>query len=536
MQMILEFVKPFGSWKIGDIADETAPGQPISEAFGRSIIDQGFAKASTEMAQVRAAFTADSDRRHQETLAEMRALIQGGKSAPKGPPTGGGEGEVNRAIEANRIEHSSSPVDRKIEEMAKARDAGKDCTHKILRMVERVGKPHKYPARMVEHDNMVLQQISTEASEYRFNDNSGEFEYVTTRNLSDGGVETITRTGSDSLSGGATYGFTVKPEWIPNLYKIAREQSVFEPFTRPVPVNQGVEAIWPQFDQFQAPINLNGVMQSAIFGGVTVSFTGEATPRVSSDGKTRQNRFKIFDATAFTAYTRDYVADAYISMDSEITRQIGEAMGWVKDWTMIRGNGIGMPQGYFNANSAITGGPNSGARENANKISSDDLIYMMSRMATMCWPRMFWIANVTTMTQLGILRDLNGTAVYQPNALIAQDMMLSIMKGSSVSEGDLLSSPMGILLGRPIYFSEKVPILGTVGDISLVCPYQYGNATRLGLEMGVSEHFYFTTDLIAYRIKERYTGRSLWPTTYTQADNPTTPASGTSVTNFFLLN
>ena len=278
-------------------------------------------------------------------------------------------------------------------------------------------------------------------------------------------------------------------------------------------------------------------MQSAVFGGVTISFTGEATPRVTSDGKTRQNRFKIFDATAFTAYSRDYVADAFIPMDSEITRQIGEAMGWVKDWTMIRGNGIGLPQGYFNANSAITGGPNSGARSNANKIASDDLIYMMSRMATMCWPRMYWIANVTTMTQLGILRDLNGNAVYQPNAMIAQDMMLSIMKGSSVAEGDMVSSPMGVLLGRPIYFSEKVPILGTVGDISLVCPYQYGTR-RPGsaFEMGVSEHFFFSTDLLAYRFKERYTGRSLWPTTYTQADNVATPSSGTQVTNFFLLN
>lgn len=525
--MIVELLKPFGELKSGDITDK------FSEGICRTLIDEGTAKASTEIAQATSAWKAESERRHQEQLAEIRSMHQGGNTASKGPPTGGGE--VNRAIAAETVEHSSSPVDRKVDEMRKARSEGKDCTQKILRMVERVGKPHKYPVRMVEHDNLVLQQISTEASEYRFNDNSGEFEYTETRSLADGGVETITRTGTDSLSGGATYGFTVKPEWIPNLYKIAREQSVFEPFTRAIPVSQGVEVIWPQFDQFQPPVNLNGVMQSAIFGGVTVSFTGEATPRVSSDGKTRQNRFKIVDATAFTAYSRDYVSDAYIPMDSEITRQIGEAMGWVKDWTYIRGNGIGMPQGFFNANSAITGGPIAGARSAANKIASDDLIYMMSRMATMCWPKMYWIANVTTMTQLGILRDSTGVAVYQPNALIAQDMMLSIMKGTSINEGDLVSSPMGLLLGRPIYFSEKVPILGTSGDISLVCPYQYGNATRLGLEMGVSEHFFFSTDLVAYRFKERYMGRSLWPTTYTQADNVGTPASGTSVTNFFIL-
>jgi HK97 family phage major capsid protein len=524
--MIVELLKPFGELKAGDITDK------FSEGICRTLIDEGTAKSSTEIAQATAAWKAESDRRHQETLTEMRSLLSGKSPNPKGPP--GGK-ELNNTLETETVRHSSSPVDRTVDEMGKKAKDHHDCFPKILRMVERVSRPERYPRNMVEHNNAVLQQISTEASEYRFNDDTGEFQYVATRSLADGGVETITRTGGDSLSGGATYGFTVKPEYIPNLYKIAREQAVFEPFTRGVPVSQGVEAIWPQFDQFQAPTMLNGVMQSAIFGGVTVSFTGEATPRVSSDGKTRENRFKIFDATAFTAYTRDYVADAYIKMDAEITRQIGEAMGWVKDWAFIQGNGIGMPQGFFNANSALTSGPNSGARENTNKISSDDLMYMMSRMATMCWPRMFWIANVTTFTQLGILRDLNGTAVFQPNALISQDMLLSMMRGSVSEEDGLVTRPQGILLGKPIYFTEKVPTLGTSGDISLVCPYQYGSATRMGLEVGVSEHFYFSTDLIAYRFKERYTGRSLWPTTYTQADNTGTPSSGTSVTNFFIL-
>jgi len=47
------------------------------------------------------------------------------------------------------------------------------------------------------------------------------------RTLECGGTEFIKRTGTESLSGGATYGFAVKPEWYGSLFEIPIEQQAF---------------------------------------------------------------------------------------------------------------------------------------------------------------------------------------------------------------------------------------------------------------------------------------------------------------------
>src|SRR6202012_5184788 len=114
-------------------------------------------------------------------------------------------------------------------------------------------------------------------------------------------------------------------------------------------------------------------------------------------------------------------------------------------------------------------------------------------------------------------------------------MLQSAVRDGKVERGAMRASIAGQLLGFPVYFTEKLTTLGTTGDICLVCPYQYGDATKLRFEIGVSEHIFFLTDRIAYRTKARFTGRSLWPAPYTQADNPTAPGSGTQTSPFIVL-
>ena len=518
--MILEFTKAFGSWQPGDITDT------VSEGTGRALILEGTAKESTEGAQLRALVKAESERTRAETLELTRSLLQGKKGDPtKGPPDGSAKGVVG-ALEIERISATGTPGE----------DRGGDksfCLADAMRCVFLVNARETDP-ELQNYARKRMRHYSNEFTEYKV-DGNGTIRSETTRSLANGGIETITRTGTDSLSGGQTYGFTLKPNYIGSLFQIAREAQVFASGTRPVPVSQGNETIWPGLQQFVAPTILNGIPQAAVFGGVTLSWLGETTTRVSSDAKTFENRFHVDDLTAATDFSRDYIVDNFIAMDSEITKIFGRAIGWMKDWCYLRADGVGKPLGVYNCNSTITGGPNSGARYNSNQISSDDLSWMMSHVHSACWPDMRWIANVSSFPQLYILQNHSGTPVFQPNALVDQAMILSLIKGSKVDEGDLVTAPMGTLLGKPIYFSEKVPILGTTGDICAVCPYEYGDATKLGIEIGVSEHVFFQSDRIAYRAKSRFYGRSMWPNVYTQADNLTSPGSGTQTSPCVLL-
>lgn len=517
--MLIEFIESIGTWEKGAIDD-------VKDSVARAFIGSGQARESNAGDYLRATLEKDrakakeeNDKFKAEVLETVRTAIK--PIGHRQPPNGGG------GVDFDHIGGSTPAYEQ---------DKSRTFTD-ALRCVAMSQCPDA-PQELREFCRGRLRGYSDEFTEYKVDPANGKLVQTVTRGLANGGLETITRTGTDSLSGGPTYGFTLKPEYIGSLFKIAREASVFEDACYRVPVGATNEVVWPALDQFNAPSVINGIPQAAVFAGITLAYVGETTARPSSDALTYQNKFKIEDLTGMTDFSRDYIVDNYIAMDSEVQRLFGQAIGWIRDWTYIRGDGVAKPQGFFNAAATITSGPNSGGRWHNSSITSDDLTWMMSRCATMCWPRMRWLANITSFPMLAILKDKAGNNVFQPNALIDQSMLLSLMKGSTVSEAELVSRPMGTLLGKPLYLTEKLPLNSTtsVGDICLVDPSQYGDATRSGIEVGVSEHFYFSTDRIAYRFKMRHYGRSLWRKPYTQADNIATASAGTQVSPFIILN
>ncbi len=515
----VQFLEDAGKRKKGDVVRVGSGSGEIAESLMRMLEADGIVKAIDADEAIRAAEDARFTRLESSITETLRSALDGGKKTPKGPPGGGGQ-------LVDRLRGQSTP-----EEEQDTNRSFRDALRCIF-----LSQAKDAPQGVNDAARNRLRGYLTDVSEYTM-DAEGNEKLVTTRTMDNGGIETIIRSGSESLSGGQQYGMSLKPTYVNNLFEIAMESEVFAQFTQPVPVTSGNEVIWPMLNQYQAPQVVNGIAMSASFGGVVIYRVGEETARTSSDAKMALNKFHVPDIAGLTDFSRDYIMDSsdYIPMDAVVTRKFADAHAWVKDWEFIRADGVGKSQGYFNANSTITGGPNSGARSNSNKISSDDLMWMISHLHGMCRGDARFIANITTYTQLGILRDASGNAVFQPNALIDQAMLQSAIKEAKVERGGLRVMLGGVILGFPIYFTEKVPLLGTTGDISLVCPWQYGDATKLAFEIGMSEHIYFLTDRIAYRTKGRFTGHSLWPEAFTQADNIATPASGTQTSPSIVL-
>ena len=430
-------------------------------------------------------------------------------------------------LQADAITHSSSPVDREVNRFYRSKEdaekgvplteAQRASFGRAIKWIGMVGKPAGLDPAQVQYANRCLMAMSGSAREYKFDDETGTFTETQRNVLPGGGVETYTRTGTDSLSGGTTYGFALKPEYLGNLFEISMEQQVFVNSAQNIPVTQGNEVKWPAWDQYQPPQTVNGVIQSAVFAGISLYYEGESAARVESDALLNMINFKVVDLTFFTALSRDFQKDNYLAFDAALTRMFGRAIGWMEDYMAIRGPGLGKPQGYFTGPSTLVVN-----RAAANKIRPADLTAMIASVSPMVWDDLRWITNITTFPQLSILND--GTNyVFQPNALISQAMKLSAMDKSVGGRGaEMMHRPMGDLLGFPVYFSEKVPVLGTAGDLSLVAPSQFGVARREGLEMGVSEHFYFQNDLVAYRGKIRHDMKPLWRAPYQQADGGNT--------------
>ena len=89
-------------------------------------------------------------------------------------------------------------------------------------------------------------------------------------------------------------------------------------------------------------------------------------------------------------------------------------------------------------------------------------------------------------------------------------------------------APFQTLMGRPIFFSEKVPTLDTVGDIGLYDLTQYAIGMRAQTSLMISPHVYFTSDELAFRLRVRVDGKSLW-------EDAVTPANGANTLSPFVV-
>lgn len=443
----------------------------VKEGIGRAYIDAGQAVESDAGKHINASLAgalADSEKRLKDELRALKDELRGTAANPPRTPAS-----------FDRIEPGEASADR-----------GKRGFGDILRCitVERTGDPGS----------------SAHARERL------EKSYGLSRSSGGPGVE---RAGSESLTGGQTYGYLVRPEFLGETFRIMAENSVMQGI-RSVPVGGSVEVRMPAWDQYTNP----GAKTSSYFAGISLNRLGEATARVATDAALDEIVFKVTDLTGFTQVSRDLMVDSYYPIDSQLQMLFGEAFAWRKDYDYIRGSGAGEPLGWFNGACLIGGGGVNGnaGRKTAGQILYDDLAWMLSKLHPNCWAGATWVANVSTIPYLMGIQSAAGTFVFQPNSAVSQADRPSVYGPGAFQ---------GTMLGFPLRFTEKVPTLGTAGDLSLICPSQYGEVLRSGVEVGVSEHYAFNTDQISFRWKLRNDGRPLWRSTYKAADGSNTTSS-----------
>lgn len=549
--MFLKITRDYMKWKAGDyddVSDKLADFLVTTEKVAeRANFDEYHAAtrahkdaelATTIMGQVTSALT--------EFQAKLEA--RGGTTAAKDPhPPGTGNGvnftalamdpndPITRANQRmldrhDRILGLQRSVDADTGQITLDRHPNRHVRREaaagiaeVLDLVGCVGHPERHAREKVSWAERRLKQLSGEIREETFNESTGKWDTKFMKRGSDGSVTTVMRTGTDSVSGGTTYGFVLQPEYLGNIFEISMERQVFADATFQVPMAQGVEVKWPAWDQYTTPVVAGGMQQSASYAGLDLFYASENANRTLTDANLNMINFKAVDLTAFTALSRDFIVDNYVQYDAALTRMIGRAFGWMEDYMTIQGNGIGRPQGFLNAAGALTV-----TRKTTSEILVNDIQNMIASVHPMLLGpgQLRWLTNITCFQYLSILQQSSGAFAFQPNALLDQAMPFSAISDSVGGTGaDLYHRPMGRLAGFPLYFTEKLPVLGSTGDLCLVAPSQYGLAKRSGLEIAVSEHYYFQTDLIAYRFKLRHDGKLLWRYPYQQADGSATKLS-----------
>lgn len=151
----------------------------------------------------------------------------------------------------------------------------------------------------------------------------------------------------------------------------------------------------------------------------------------------------------------------------------------------LNGTGVGEYLGLLKSPALV-----SETRQLANEINYLDILNMRAR--TWRYENAVWMANHDTIPQLGQLNlqvGAGGSAIWMQSAQI-----------------DL----PGILLGRPIFFTEYMKSLGTAGDIGCINWTQYLEGIYQPLQSAESIHVRFVNNERAFRFTMRNDGAPWW--------------------------
>lgn len=309
---------------------------------------------------------------------------------------------------------------------------------------------------------------------------------------------------------GQTGGYTVAPDYGKELLQLAHEESIVRPYSnnKKLPAR---EAYYPMLNQTFVPSGTQGAPQSAYYGGVKMTWSGEAQPGTPTEPTFKQVHIVTNELQGLTKISRFLLSDSFISLDAELKSLFSGAIAYAEDYAFLAGDGVAKPRGVLSAPATIT----YATRATANKFKLADAANVMGAMTPQSRPKSVWVMTNNLFSELVQLVDASGRVTYIPNV------------GTGYNEAKLAMGQL-LLFGRPVLFTEKLPALGTTGDVLLADFSKYITADTGSLEIAASDQYAFNTNQITYRIIERVDGQP-------QIDAPFTQQDGTTKTSPFVI-
>jgi HK97 family phage major capsid protein len=287
---------------------------------------------------------------------------------------------------------------------------------------------------------------------------------------------------------GVQGGYTVFPEFSSDLLKIAIEESVLASRGRIIPM-AGAEVHIPQLDQTTAPSS----GQTAYTGGMVASWQAEAAARSETEPKFKQVTLRANELTGYSLASRTLLADNGVGLEALLSTLIRETVSWYLDYGCFQGTGANQPLGVLNAPGLVT----TASRDTSSKFKLADAATMLGYLLPKCRRAACWFMGPDVFQQLVQLVDASGRVVFLPN----------LITGAPTGSAQVMPDNNMILFGLPVFFTEKLPALGTKGDVMLIDPQFYLIGKRQEIEIAASEHYRFINNQIAWRFVARVDGQ-----------------------------
>lgn len=290
---------------------------------------------------------------------------------------------------------------------------------------------------------------------------------------------------------GESCGYLVAPEQYSQLTEIQAEIAIVRPRAFIIPM--GSRSItYPKLNQVQAP----ATGQSAFFGGVALEWFEENIDLDEQDVKFKMGELVAHGLGGWLPVPNSLIANSAVSLGALIPRLFAGAASWAVDYACLMGDGVAKPKGVINADA--TEWIN---RDTAAKFKFVDAVGMVAKLLASSWGRAIWTINQSVLPQLYQMQDAAGQNIWLPNAS---------EKGP------------GTLLGIPITFTEKMPVLGTKGDVMCSDFGYYAYGDRELPTVAASIHERFRRNQTTYRITLFMDGQAMLDDPITLADGSTT--------------
>lgn len=208
--------------------------------------------------------------------------------------------------------------------------------------------------------------------------------------------------------------------------------------------------------------------------GVQAYWRGESDQMTASKLALTPRETSVDEIYAFVNASEELLEDAP-RLANYLQRKAPAAIRWKAVDAFMWGDGVGKPKGWMASAALITQSKKSG--QAADTIVTNNVSSMYARMINP--QQAVWLANSDTLPQLMALESTAGQPLWQPN----------------FAEG-----PGGMLLGRPIYWTEHADTLGDLGDLQFVNPMGYEAFRKQnGVSFAESIHLYFDYNVRAFR-------------------------------------
>jgi HK97 family phage major capsid protein len=283
---------------------------------------------------------------------------------------------------------------------------------------------------------------------------------------------------------GTDGGYLVPAQFNATLLQFATEVNPIDALTGPrapmtLPMSSRTLTI-PALDQTANP----ATGASALTAGVVGGWTEEAGSLPETQPKFRPLTLNAHKYAGYTKASNELEADSATALAQLLSRLFGQAVGYARLHSFLRGDGVGKPLGIYGHAAAypVTRGTGAAVYE------TEDLLAMYARLMPGSHSRAVWFANPLAVEHLGTLQFGTNQALVFP----------------------MTDGAPARMLGCPFYPVEFMSAPGNAFDLALIDWSYYLIGNRAQTSIAASEHAAFLTDEMTWKFVHRVDGQP-WP-------------------------